>query len=108
MLRVPEVAAGVSGAVTGGVVEIDVGDVTGQIVSQYPPTVIARLHEAREETGDRIVLVVVVRNEAFGISDRFMVSIQFTKVPPSVLVDLFPALNKRVVALNRSANERVI
>ena len=64
VLGVPEVAAVVGGAVAGGVVEVDVGDVAGEVVGERPPPVIAGLHEAGDEAGDRVVLVVVVRHQS--------------------------------------------
>src|SRR5687768_5427847 len=73
MLGVPEMTAVINGAVTSGVIEVDIGDVLGEIVGERPPALIRRLHESREESGDGVVLIVVVRNQR--LVDRFVVRV---------------------------------
>src|SRR5262245_21721193 len=60
--RVPEQAAVVRRLVLGGMVDVDIDHVAREIVHQAPPAFVAAAQKLKAESGDRVVLIVVVRN----------------------------------------------
>src|SRR5688500_2340067 len=90
MLGVPEIAAVVGGAVAGRVVQVDIGDVRGELTRRRPPAVAGAGHEKRSRSGERGGLIVVMRNQP-GSSDRLMIGVNFSEVTPAIFVNYFAA-----------------
>ncbi len=132
MHRVPEQAVVVSGLVLIGVIDVDIDHMRGQLVHRVPPAPVARAHELNSETGQRIVLIVVVRHEgASGACQRpgirfpfpglgtgvmtdparlfdihrLMIGIDVAEIPPAVLINHFSLLFKRIVPFDSCSNE---
>jgi hypothetical protein len=106
---VPEQSVVIGRLVSIGVVDIDVGHVTGQVVHQSPPAHVARPHELPGESGDSVVLIVVVRDtDRVRVERRFVVREQVAEVAPSVVVDALAAGHEPVERINRNIDERLV
>src|SRR4029453_19480830 len=104
MLRMPEMAAVVSGAIARRAIEDDVRDVRRELAHRRPPARVAGLHESRCHSRDRVVLIVVVRDQAVA-ANGFMVSVDLAEMAPAILVDDLAALAERRVAGNDAINQ---
>ncbi len=100
---VPEVAAAVGGPILGGVVQIDVGHMTGKVVAERPPPMIGGLQEPGDETRGAVVLVVVVRHQL-----TLVIGIELAEVAPAELVDDLAALRERLGPAHGRRHQRVV
>ena len=105
---VPEQAAVVRGLVAIRMVDVDVGNVPRQLAHRLPPAPVAALEELDREPFDRIVLVVVVRDERrrARMPDGLVIAVDVAEMPPAVLVDDLALRLERVGALDGGANQR--
>ena len=89
------------------VVHVDVGDVRGQRAQEAPPAVVTATEELVDEPGERIVLVVVVRDQGLGtrIAHRLVIGVQIAEVTPAVLIHALALQLECVWPLNRSIHE---
>src|SRR5690554_2618504 len=80
-----------------GVVDINIGNVPGQIVHQFKPSPVSGQGELAGEAVNGVVLVVVMGNQrsfARGLIKGFVVGKYIAEVAPPVLVDDFSFLEK--------------
>jgi hypothetical protein len=107
MVRVPEHSAVVGGFVFARVIDVDIPYVAGQVIAEPPPARIAGSQEVDDETGYRVVLVVVMRNEGpIGrLAGGLVIGRQIAEVPPPVLVSLLTFGKEPGIGIERAANE---
>ena len=109
MIGVPEITSVVLNSILVRVIQIDVEYMTSQIVHQLVPTLITCQRELSGKTCQRIILIVVMRVEILlhAVQPDFVISIQFAKVPPAILVHLF-AFGEKVMFSHEAERQQGI
>ena len=72
-----------------------------------PPARIAAAQELHGETEDRVVLVVVVRDERFGalVTHRLVIAVDVAEMTPPVFVEPLALVHERVGPFDRLTDE---
>ena len=102
MVRVPEQRVVVRALVAVGVVHVDVDDVRRQLAHQRPPPRVPGSQKPPAESGDGVVLIVVMRDErcAFSLEDGLVIRVEIAEIAPAVFVDEIALAREGVVAVH--------
>ena len=107
MIGVPEQTTVVGRSVVLRVVNVAVGNVSGEWIKQVEPGCVSRSGQLQNPTVNRIKLVVVVRDDRPRpfVKSGFVVSPEFSKMPPAVLINCVAFRCQRVLAGRRLAQQ---
>src|SRR5262245_24050137 len=110
MIRVPEQPVVVGRLVLRRVIDVDVEDMRRQFFELRPPAHVAAAEELLDEARNRIVLVVVVRDDRMIalVLQALVIAVDLAKVAPAVLVDDLALPLEGAFALDRLIDEREV
>src|SRR5436190_19259803 len=105
---VPEHATVVRRLVLDGVIDVDVGDVRGKLRHLRPPAAITGSKKLQRKPSDRVVLIVIVRDEGrrTAVVCGFVVAVDVAEVAPPILIDDLSFAFEGLATLNGRLNER--